>query len=493
MIFSQIIIISTFSIVVFLILFDKVNRAMAALAGALVSFFTLSFMDGVNFYTFTGFLFGTTTDGFVNLHSLILILGMMFIVQVCNEAGVFQYYAFILVQKTKGKPKLLLLVTSSLSVLMSAILNNILTVIILIPLLITISRILSINPTPYIITSAILVNVGGMLFPISSIPNILITTSTGITYIEFFLNTGLISLLIFGITLIFFHLVYRNKLQVPKERLVKVLEDFNAKNFIQNNRLFSVSRITLFIVLICIFLFEPSIVALTGGVVLTIISKLEVNEIIEKIDFELLLYLLGIFVITGSLEYVGIIDHVGIALSYITGGDTFITLLLILWISAFLSSAIDNIPITKILIPIIGIMNSRMTSEHAKMAYYSLAFGANLGDNLTPMGDNILVMNIAEKNERPIKASTFFKLGFITTLIQLLAVSIYLALLTRLIIGLILILIVVTIIVMIITFNMLEKKYGKDDSTRYVKFKVKFLRKIRGLSDKVGFKKYKKD
>ncbi|NHI93108.1 MAG: hypothetical protein EAX96_11445 [Candidatus Lokiarchaeota archaeon] len=498
MVISAIIITLMFVTVIGLVLTDKMNRAIAALGGAIVTFFVLTYIDGVSFISFMGFLFGTQGDSFVNLHSLILILGMMFLVQVCNEAGVFQYYAFVLVQHTKGNPRYLLLIICALSVGLSAILNNILTVIILIPLIITVSRILSINPTPYIITSAILVNIGGMVFPISSIPNILITSYANITFLEFFFNVGLISLLVFGISLLFFHIIFKDRLDVPQERLVKVLEDFNAWNFVPDKRVFSISRWTLLFVLVGIFTLEPvgiepSMIALTGGILLTIITRLNAKEILEKIDFELLLYLLGIFVLSGALELVGIINFIGAGLSYLTGGNVFVTIMIIMWFSAFLSSTIDNIPITKVLIPIVGVIGTNFTVAQVKEFYYGLAFGANLGDNLTPMGDNILVMKIAEANERPISTSTFFKLGFLTTIIQLFALTIYYALYMVPIFGILLLILVGIGILSIYLFNYFEKKYGKIEFSRYYKIKQRILKILKKIGDKIGIKKHRKN
>jgi len=512
LIISAIIVTSCFIGVIILIFTDKLNRAIAALSGAAITFFALTFINGTNFVTFLGFMFGSVTDNFVNLHSLILILGMMFIVQICNEAGVFQFLAFKLVQWTKGEPTKLLLIICALSVLLSALLNNILAVIILIPLIITISRILSINPTPYIITSAILVNIGGMVFSISSIPNILISSAAGITFADFFLNVGLISLLIFGMTLVFFHLVYRKRLVAPRERLVKVLDDFNPWNFVPDKQLFYKSIIILCTVIIGLMvipsqILSPDIIAITGGIVLIVISKLEPKEIIDKIDFELILYLLGIFIISGALELVGVINLVGIGLFHMVGGDSFSTILLILWVSAFLSSAVDNIPITKVLIPVVGVMGTNFSAAELQQSYYSLAFGANLGDNLTPMGDNILVMNIAEKNERPINASTFFKLGFVTSVIQLSAISLYFILILRTFIGIILVLCLLGIIAAIYITYYLDRKYGENEFSKFYKIKTKAIKskqsiyrfggKIKKtftkLGEKIGNKNSKKD
>jgi Na+/H+ antiporter NhaD/arsenite permease-like protein len=151
----------------------------------------------MNFNVIIELLFGTESEGFVNLHSLILIISMMLIVAISNEAGLFQYIALNLIKLSKGKPLYLMSIFCLITIFISAILNNILTVIILIPLTITVSRILNVNPSAYILTQAILVNIGGTFFTISSIPNILISTYADIQFIDFFLNVGTISLIIF--------------------------------------------------------------------------------------------------------------------------------------------------------------------------------------------------------------------------------------------------------------------------------------------------------
>ncbi len=441
MLISAIIITACFIGVVILIITNKLNRAFAALAGAIITYFTLTFIEKQDFFSFIGYLFGTSTDNYVNLRSLVLIMGMLFIVQVCHSGGVFQFIGFKLIQISRGKPFYLLLVMCGLALLISAVLNNILAVIVLIPLTIVASLMLGINPTPYIIAEAIMVNVGGILFSISSIPNILITTAAGITFVDFFLNVGLLSFLLFAITLAYFHLYYRNKLMIPKERMAEVLRDFNVWNYVPNRALFYKASIVLIAVLVCFAaipsnIISPDMIAITGAVSLVIISKLNGREVIQKIDLELILYLLGIFVITGAMDTLGVINLVGNGLIAITGSNSFGVVIIILWTSAFLSSSIDNVPITKVLIPMVNDMTTGFTHSQINGAYYSLTFGANLGDNLTPLGDNILVMNLAEQNDRPLSFSEFFRLGFTATIIQLCTITIYFVFLNDTILGL---------------------------------------------------------
>ncbi|MBY9004036.1 MAG: hypothetical protein KGD73_08700 [Candidatus Lokiarchaeota archaeon] len=420
------------------------------------------FIEGFNFSVIVQLLFGSEEDGFVNLHSLILIIGMMIIVQISNEAGVFQFIASKLIKFSGGNPIKLMIILCSVTVLISAILNNILAVIILIPLTITISRILNINPSPYILTQAVLVNVGGTVFSISSIPNILITTTAGIEFLEFFLNVGLVSLFIFILTTLFFILIYRKELVIA-EGGEKILEEFNVWNVVQNKNLLYKCSIVL-IILFTLFVIVPSslltpdIIALSLALILVIISKLDEKEIISSIDFELIFYLIGIFIIAGGLELTGVTEAIGVGLLSIGDVSLYIQMLIVLWFSAYLSSAIDNIPITKVLIPsIVQIGQSLPVSERNKV-FYSLAFGANWGDNLTPLGDNILVINLAEKNKRPISFKQFFKLGFITTNYQLIILSIYFTFLDNFVNGMF---ISIVCFALILIITLLSKKGPK--------------------------------
>ncbi|MFX0011734.1 MAG: SLC13 family permease, partial [Candidatus Hermodarchaeota archaeon] len=375
MIISIFIVLGCFIGVVILIITEKLNRAIASLAGAVIVYFALIYLEGKDFKVILDLLFGSESEGFVNLHSLILIIGMMFIVEISKEAGLFQFIALNLIKLSKGKPVYLMSIFCLITILLSAILNNILTVIILIPLTITVSRILNVNPTPYILTQAILVNIGGTFFTISSIPNILISTYANISFVDFFLNVGTISLTIFIFTLIFFIFIFKKSLQVPQEG-IDVLLEFNVWNFVPNKALLFKSMITLislftFFIIIPTSIISTDILALLMAVILIIISRLDPKQIISKIDFELIFYLLGIFVIAGALDVLGVVQFLGESMANISGGNVFIQLLIILWFSSFLSSAIDNIPITKVLVPVIGTIASNFPANLQNQFYYS--------------------------------------------------------------------------------------------------------------------------
>jgi Na+/H+ antiporter NhaD/arsenite permease-like protein len=423
---------------------EKVNRAVLAISGALITYFVLTLLENRDFSLIVDLLFGTQDDGYVNLHSLLLIIGIMFIVHISDEIGTFQFLAVIAIKMSKGRPIPLMIILCIVSAIFSSILNNILTVMILIPLTITISRVLNVSPTPYILTQAIMVNIGGTFFPISSIPNILITQEVGISFLDYFLDIGIFSIVVFVMTILLFVLLYKNDLSIPKDKAIYILlYDFDIWNVVQSRRLLIASLAALITLMISFFIIPedfltPDAIALSIAMTLTIFSRLDAKEIIKKFDFELIFYLLGIFVIVGGLEVVEVLSFIESMIKGFGEDNDFLQLILIMWIAAFSSALIDNVPITKAFIPIVkGITgnNPSLTNRY----FYSLAIGANWGDNLTPLGDNILVLNIARENNRPISILTFWKLGFLATIYQLFFATLYFILIYHPLPGLILI------------------------------------------------------
>jgi Na+/H+ antiporter NhaD/arsenite permease-like protein len=442
-----------FVLVLILILSNKINRAIIAISGAVVTYYILIFLEDKNYSIIVELMFGSANDGFVNLRALILIIGIMFIVKISEEAGMFQFLAAYVIKRSNGNPVALMIIFCLLSASLSAVLNNIVTVMILIPLTIVVSRILNTNPTPYILTQAVLVNIGGTFFSISSIPNILITTASNVSFRDFFLNIGLFSILVVILTIPFFVFLYKSELTKPDEHLIEVLEGFDVWNVVQSKKLFFISLLAIislliFFLIIPADLLPPDIIAITIAMILIIVTHfldVDENEILKSLDYQLILYLIGIFTIAGGLEVTGVIDSIDSFLKSIGGGlSPLIQIISIMWIAAILSSIIDNIPITKVLIPIVeDFIPSNVDIETSNKYYYGLSLGANWGDNLTPMGDNILVVNISEQNKRPIRIFDFWRLGFVTTIYQLLIATLYFIILFEMSLGILLIGVVV--------------------------------------------------
>ena len=224
-------------------------------------------------------------------------------------------------------------------------------------------------------------------------------------------------------------MIYRKSIQIPRENIT-VLKELSPSSMIQSKSLLiksSIVLVTVFVLFIAIpsHIIPSDIIAIGGAMVLILISSQDMEKIINEIDTGLLFYLMGIFVIAGSLEYTGLLQQLGNLFARLSGDNILAAILSILWISGLLSATIDNIPITKVLIPAVSSIAVGYSDMNRKLAFYSLAIGANWGDNFTPMGDNILVMNIASKNKRPIRMREFWKIGFTATFFQLCIVTIF--------------------------------------------------------------------
>ncbi|MFW9952724.1 MAG: SLC13 family permease, partial [Candidatus Thorarchaeota archaeon] len=377
---------------------------------------------------------GTEQDNYVNLHSLLLIFGIMTIVVISVDGGLFQFLSFRLIQMTRGKPAYLLIVFSILSFLITAIISDMLTVILLIPLTISICKVLDVKPTIFIILETLMIKLGATLLQISSIPDMLISTSFGITFLDFFRNIGWYTVIIFILTLIIFIGLYRSQLSQPRTGIGELL-DFNVWSLIPNKILMLKSSFVLIAVIIgFIFipgeLISPDITAVAGAVILLLISKMNISEIFKKIDFKLILYLIGIFIIVGCIEYVGVIDLLGNSLNNISSNNIYITFVSVLWLSAVFSALIDNITVTRVLIPTVGFLTAGLSSNGITSVLSGMIYGINWGDNLSPFGDTLILLSIAEQKQVKISLLEMFKATFPITIIQLGMITLFFGLFT---------------------------------------------------------------
>ncbi|TFF86754.1 MAG: hypothetical protein EU551_00745 [Promethearchaeota archaeon] len=457
---SAIVIPIVFIAMIILWLWNKVDQMLVSLGGAIISIFSL-LIDGTTFSDILGFFFGTPENDFINFHSLLLSLGMLFMINTCQETGVFSYLAFKLVQTTGGNRYQLFIILSILAFMFSAILNNILAVLLFIPLIITICKILKINPIPYIISISILVNLGSILFAISSVPNILISTHTGWTFSTFFIQVGLFAFILILVSSIFLSGYYKKNLEKPNKKLLMVLKEYDAWIFVTNRRNFYKSLIVL-ITSIILFIFLPlftpitiDIIAISGGILLIFLTANdELTSLMRRMDFELVFYLIGVFFVVDALSFTGALNFVSEWLIFISQGNLLISSLIILWLSSGLSSLMNNTPVTKIMIPAIDKLATRF-AINPNIIFTSLAYGTNLGDNLTPWGDNLVAMKISSNYKRPINFWKFFKIGVLATVIQLFATTIYLIIIINpqfLLIG-VLILLAISITIILIYFH----------------------------------------
>ncbi|TFF87438.1 MAG: hypothetical protein EU549_04735 [Promethearchaeota archaeon] len=378
------------------------------------------------------------------------------IINSCQETGVFSYIAYKIVQTTGGNRFQLLLILAALAFVFSAILNNILAVLLLVPITITISKILRINAIPYIITVSIVVNLGSILLIISSVPNILIATHYGWSFGQFFLEIGVFSLLLLIISSIFLSGYFKRNLEKPDRKLLHVLRDYDPWTFVKNRKSFYQS-ITVLITSLVLFIILPlfteitiGFIAITSGIILLLITvKNDLSAVMRKLDFELIFYLLGVFFVVDVLQYVSALDYLIILLEGLTQANVILSSLIVLWMSAGMSSLMNNAPATKIMIPAIDGL-SEAFSMNPSNAFRSLVYGANLGDNITPWGDNLVAMQISSNYKNKINFWKFFKIGLLVSFIQLVSATLYILMIINIQFILMGVLIILSILLAII-------------------------------------------
>ncbi len=425
---SAIIIPIVFFLIIFFIITGRKNRLQIAFAGAIMSIISLMFFDQTDTSLIIEFIIG---KNFVNLHTVFFILGMMIIIAKCQEEGVFIYIAFKIVQKTGHNRYLLLFSLCFLTFTFSSFLNNILCIFLIIPLTITICKILDVNPIPYILAEAMVVNLGGLLFVISSIPNIIISHTINWTFFQYFIDVGIFAIILFVLTSTLLYGYNKYKLDIADKKRIEILIQYDAWTFVQNRVNFYKSLVVLIVSLVMIialpiiFTIDIDIIALSGAafVMVVLVNKKQFVEFWKSLDIELIFYLMCILFISEALEYTGVLKFLSDFINGVSGGNFLISLILILWLSAIISSFVHNAAVTKVLIPVVEDLT---TLENQRDGFSALSIGTILGENLSIMGDNLVIITMTNNYGFKLKFSTFLKLGISITLLQLIAATFFL-------------------------------------------------------------------
>lgn len=417
-----------FIVMLFMIAKDSMDRSSLVIIIAILSFGVVVFFKGIPILEVFELLFGSAEDNYTNARTIVLIFSISIIAFFSQRSGLFQFVAFKVIQITKGNPARLLILNSMLTFLVGAILADSITAIIMIPLTVTICRTLKLDAVPFLILQAMFIKLGATVLPISSIPAIMITADQNITFAEYVPVSMTVSGSIALGTAIIFALIYRKSFTMPSEKQVEIFMNFSAWMFVKDKQMMINISIIFFSVIVGLIVIPPSIagpdaIAMVGAGVALFVNRKHGIQVMKEMDFDLLIYLLAVFVITGCLQIVGLIDLIGSFLTSLKITDPSIAFLILLWIGALASAFIDNIPITKILLSLINILMGERGSPNAKLGSLGLALGVIWGDNLTPFGDSILPITIAGNHGVKIEPKQFLRVSAITTLTQLTVVS----------------------------------------------------------------------
>ncbi len=409
-----------------LIATERVHRVTAALGGA-AAMVTLGVVDArVAFFSErTG----------VDWNVIFLLLGMMVIVGVLRQTGVFEFVAIWAAKRARGRPFLIMVLLVLLTAFASALLDNVTTVLLVAPVTLLVCEQIDAPPVPFLIAEAMASNIGGTATLIGDPPNIIISSRSGLTFNDFVVNLVPVILLLVLVFVGLCRVLFRAAFTYHPES-VEALMALDEREAITDSRLLMKSGVVLGAVLVGfvshpVLGVEPSMVALLGAGALVAVSRLDVSECIADVEWSTLVFFMGLFVMVGALVEVGVVGSLARSATAAVGDHYFLASTVLLWTSGVLSGVVDNIPYVATMAPLVGdLVQAGHGAPGADAAWWSLALGADLGGNATAVGAsaNVVVLGIAARNGHPITFWTFTKFGLVVTAVTILVAWGYVAL-----------------------------------------------------------------
>lgn len=398
-----------------LIISEKVNRAIIALLGA-------------GLMIVTGVLNQRAAVQGIDFNTIALLTGMMVLVAITGKSGVFQFVAIWAAKKVRARPAGILLLLSTVTAVFSALLDNVTTVLLIVPVTLLITEELEVKAYPYLFAEILSSNMGGMATLIGDPPNILIGSAAGLTFNDFLVNMAPISLIIMALFLVGLHLVVGRRLDASAEARARVMS-FNEREAITDSVLLKKSIFALSLVLLGFIVghplgLEPGTVAMSGAALLLLLHNIRfdaetqsknVHHAFGEVEWVTIFFFVGLFIVVAGVERAGLLEALADELLAFTGGDLAVTAGVILWSSAILSAILDNIPYVATMIPLIQSMAPQFGGPEAiQPLWWALALGACLGGNGSLIGAsaNLTVVAFAERAGQSIRFLTFMKLAF---------------------------------------------------------------------------------
>ena len=405
---------------------EKISKVTIALLGAsltiILGLLSQAKMDGtaINPHYFINF---------VDFNVIFLLVSMMIIVSITTRSGVFNYLAGKLLKLTKGHPVKILVALGVFTAFVSAFLDNVTTVILIMPITFSIAKKLDINPIPYLICEIVSSNIGGTATLIGDPPNIIIGSAANFSFMDFIQElTGVVVVILIAV-IAFLAISFRKLLKADPEKILEVSK-MDTSDSISDYPLMIRSLTVLFLVIVGFMLrdiihIDTSIVAMLGASILLIFEK--PDSILRDVEWNTIFFFMGLFIIIGGLEASGGIRLMAEWILNVTQGSKELTSLIILWASGIISGVIDNIPYTATMTPMIAQIQNVMGADYAYPLWWCLSLGACLGGNMTIIGAaaNVIVSENAAKDGHPIAFLKFMKYGVIVVFISLLISTIY--------------------------------------------------------------------
>lgn len=366
---------------------------------------------------------------FVDFNVIFLLVSMMIIVSIATRSGMFNWIANELLRLTKGHPKLVLLTLGVFTAVASAFLDNVTTVILIMPVTFFVAKNLDINPIPFLITEIFASNIGGTATLIGDPPNIIIGSAAGLSFMDFLNELTGIVLIILAVIISIMIFIFRKSLKATPEKMAAVANLDNSKT-ITDYPLMIRSSVVLGLVILGFVLhdithIETCVTAMIGASILLLFEK--PKDILVDVEWNTIFFFIGLFIIIGGVEASGGIALMAKWILNVTHGSESATAMIILWASGFISGIIDNIPYTATMTPMLLEIQKVMGADYTFPLWWCLSLGACLGGNMTIIGAaaNVIVSETAAHEGHPIPFMKFLKYGIMTTVMSLLISSAY--------------------------------------------------------------------
>ena len=367
----------------------------------------------------------------IDWNTLGLLAGMMIMVKITEPTGVYAWLAIRAGQLSRGRPFAVLLALTATTAVLSAFLDNLTTILLVVPITFLLADALDIDPIPLIIAEVLTSNIGGTATLIGDPPNILIAGATDLSFTAFIVNLAPIVVVTFLVVVPGLYVIFRRRLQIKPGARARVLE-LDPRSAIEDP---AELRRTVPILVATILAFfahqalhlEPATVAMTGATAMLFASRQPLERSLASIEWPTLFFFIGLFVLVGALEARGAIDEVATGIASVTGGERSAELLGIAWASALGSALVDNIPFTAAMIPVVASLQGAPGDD---AYWWALSLGACFGGNATLIAAaaNVAAAGLAARAGQPIGFLAFLRIGAATTLVSMLLVTAYLAL-----------------------------------------------------------------
>jgi len=357
----------------------------------------------------------------IDFNVIFLLAGMMIIVAVLGKTGIFQWLAIRSAKLGRGEPLRILVILSLVTAVASAFLDNVTTVVLIAPVTIFVAGSLRVSAVPFLISEAFASNIGGTATLIGDPPNILIGSAADLDFIDFLVHLTPLIVVLLVLYLLAARLFFFRGVR-PNAQVRQRIMELDERQVITDLPLLRVSLAVLALTLLGFLLhgpldYEPASVALLGASLLLLVTRQDPHDVLREIEWPTLFFFVGLFIVVGGVEEVGILENLGEKMADVTEGSRTASALLILWLSAVLSGIVDNIPYTAAMIPVVREMDADLGAGRDDVLWWALALGAGLGGNVTIVAAsaNVLVANLAERGGQRISFWEFFRYGVLVT------------------------------------------------------------------------------